>query len=152
QPRRDLLQQPSIAVRVVELGVRAVGGVIGRGPAETAVRAVDLKLRACRFVVEHLGDRGTAGGEFVSCSLDVRDDQVEALSRAGGSRRHLRAELDRRRGARWRELDDSEAVVEGEVGIEPPTEVPIELLRTVDIRYRDDDGLELQVSSLDARD
>jgi hypothetical protein len=33
------------------------------------------------------------------------------------------------------------------VGIEPPPEPPIELLRTVDIRDRDDDDFELHVDS-----
>jgi hypothetical protein len=42
--------------------------------------------------------------------------------------------LDRAPRAGRRELDDPEAVIEGEVGVEPPPEVPVELLRAVDIR------------------
>ena len=39
QPRRDLLQQPAVAVRIAEGGEGTVGGVIGRGPGDPAVRA-----------------------------------------------------------------------------------------------------------------
>src|SRR5262249_37440280 len=78
------------------------------------------------------------------------DDKVEALGRAGRGRRDVRAELDRALRAGRRELHDPEAVIEAEVGVEPPTEVPIELLRVVDIRDGNDDGLELQVDVLNA--
>ena len=77
--------------------------------------------------MEHLADLGTAGDELVAGSLDVGDDQVEALRRAGHGRRDVRPELDRARRARRRELDDPEAVVEGEVGVEPPPEAAVEL-------------------------
>ena len=46
-----------------------------------------------------------------------------------------------------RELDDPEAVVEREVGVEPPPEALVERLRAVDVRDRDDDDLELQVDA-----
>ena len=145
QPGRDLLQQPAVAVRVAERGERAVAGVIGRGAADAAARAVGLELSAGRPGVEHLADLGTAGGELVARGLDIGDDQVQALGRAGRGRRDVRAELDRARRARRRELDDPEAVIEGEVGVEPPSEPPVELLRAVDIRDGDDDHLELHV-------
>ena len=48
-------------------------------------------------------------------------------------------------GAGRRELDDPEAVVDGEVGVEPPPEAAVELLRAVDVRDGDDDDLELHV-------
>ena len=151
QPGRDLLQQPAVAVRVAERGEGAVAGVIGRGAADATARAVGLELSARRPGVEHLADLDTAGGELVARSLDVGDDQVEALGRAGRGRRDVRAELDRAPRAGRRELDDPEAVIEGEVGVEPPPEPPVELLRAVDIRDGDDDHLELHVDVLDAR-
>jgi hypothetical protein len=43
------------------------------------------------------------------------------------------------------ELDDPEAVIEGEVSVEPPPKVPVELLRAVDIRDGNDDHLKLHV-------
>ena len=125
--------------------------MIGRGPADATARAVGLELSARRPGVEHLADLDTAGDEFVARSLDVGDDQVQALGRAGRGRRDLRAELDRAPRAGRRELDDPEAVIEREVGVEPPPEFRVELLRAVDIRDGDDDDLELQVDFGNAR-
>jgi len=76
--------------------------------------------------VEHLADLDTASDEFVARSLDVGDDQVEAVRRAGRGRRDVRAELDRAPRSGRRELNDPEAVIEGEVGVEPPPEFPVE--------------------------
>ena len=133
QPRRDLLQQPAVAVRVAERGEGAVAGVIGRGPADATARAVGLELSARRPGVEHLADLDTAGDELVARSLDVGDDQVEALGRAGRGRRDVRAELNRAPRAGRRELDDPEAVIEGEVGVEPPAQRLIEALGAIDV-------------------
>jgi hypothetical protein len=44
-----------------------------------------------------------------------------------------------------------EAVVEGEVGVEPPPEVPVERFHSVNIRDGDDGDLELHIDSRDAR-
>ena len=124
--------------------------MIGRGPADATARAVGLELRARRPGVENHADLDTAGDEFVARSLDVGNDQVEALGRAARGRRDVRSELNRAPGAARCELDDPEAVVEAEVGVEPPPEPPVELLRAVDIRDGDDDRLELHIDSRDA--
>src|SRR5438128_1623906 len=123
--------------------------MIGRGPGDATARAVGLELSTRSLGVEHLADLDTAGSQFTARSLDIGGDQVETLGRAGGGRRDVRAELDRAPGAGRRELDDPEAVIEGKVGVEPPPEAPIELLRAVDIRDGDDDRLELQVDVFD---
>ena len=145
QPRRDLLQQPAVAVRVAERGEGAVAAVVGRRARSTRPRAVGLELGARLLGVEHLADLDAAGGELVARGLDVGDDQVEALGRARRGRGDLRAELDRAPRAGRRELDDPEAVVEGEVGVEPPAEARVERLGAIDVGDRDDDGLELHV-------
>jgi hypothetical protein len=49
-----------------------------------------------------------------------------------------------------RELDDPEAVIEPEVGVQPPPEPPIEFLHAVDIRNGDDDHFELHIDFRDA--
>ena len=54
-------------------------------------------------------------------------------------------------GARRRELDHAEVVTRGEIGVEPPPEPSVELLRAVDIRDGDDDQLELHVDFRGAR-
>ena len=87
QPRRDLLEQPAVAVRVAERGERAVAGVLGRGAADATARAVGLEPSARRRVVEHLADLDAARGELVARGLDVGDDQVQALGRARRGRR-----------------------------------------------------------------
>src|SRR5262249_10520768 len=136
-----------------ERGERAIAGVIGRGPADSTSRAIGLELSSRRAAVEHLADPGPAGDELIARRLDVGDDQVEALYRAGRGWRDLRAELDRARRAGRRELDDSEAVVEGEIGVQLPPQAPVEALGAVDVGHRDDDDLELclHVPALTAR-
>jgi hypothetical protein len=49
-----------------------------------------------------------------------------------------------------RELDDAEAVNDGEVGIEAPPKVCEELLRPVDFRDRDDERFELYVFPIES--
>src|SRR4029079_15112016 len=44
-----------------------------------------------------------------------------------------------------RELDDPEAVVEREVGVELPSEARVEAPRALDLRDRNDDDFELQI-------
>jgi len=84
--------------------------------------------------VEDCADLGTAGSELVARSLDVGDDQVQTLGRAGRGRGDVRAELDRTSRTGWRELDDPKTVVEGEVGVESPPELRVERLRSIDVR------------------
>ena len=90
-------------------------------------------------VVEHLADLDAATEQLVAGGLDVGDDQVQALGGAGCRRGDVLAEDDRAPGARRRELDHAEVVTGVEVGVEPPPEPPVELLRAVDIRDGDDD-------------
>src|SRR5262249_44628519 len=89
---RDLLEQPAVAVRVAERDERTVAGVFGGRPAESTARAIGLELSARRPSVEHLAGLDTAGDEFVTRSLDVGDDEVEALGRARRGGRDLGAE------------------------------------------------------------
>ena len=96
-------------------------------------------------VVEHLADLDSATEQLVAGGLDVGDDQVQALGGAGCRRGDVLAEDDRAPGARRRELDHAQVVTAGEVGVEPPPELRVELLRAVDIRDGDDDDLELHV-------
>ena len=95
--------------------------------------------------MEHLADLDAATEQFVAGGLDVGDDQVQALGRAGRRRGDVLAEDDRAPepgGVNWMY---AEVVAVGEVGVEPPTEAAVESLGAVDIRNRDDDDLELHV-------
>src|SRR5262245_57421651 len=107
--------------------------MFGRGSADSATRAVRLKLRSRDRRMEHLADLGAPGNELVARRRDVGDDQVVAPSRARRGRRDVRTELDRARRAGRRELDDAEAVVEREVGVPPPPERLVEALGAIDV-------------------
>src|SRR5262249_50537037 len=146
QPCRDLLQQPAVPIRIAKRRKRAVRLVFRRRSAD-AVRAVGSELRARRPWVEHLADLDPTSVQFPACSLDIGDDQVQALRRARRGRGDLRPELNRTARSGRRELHDPEAVVEGEVRVEPPPEARVKLLRTLDLRNRDDDPPELQADT-----
>ena len=153
QPRRDFLEQPAVPVRIAKRGERTVAAMLG-------VRTVDPDppkqvgfVRASVHVaaaVEHLADLNAATKQIVPSSFDVGDDQIQALSRAGNRPSDVLAEDDRASGARRRELDHAEVVTVVIVGVEPPPEPPVELLRAVDIGDGDDDYLELRFDSCDA--
>src|SRR3954462_14712968 len=93
--------------------------------------------------MEYLAHLDTAPQQVVARRLDVGHHQEHAL---GGSWCALAglSEVNRALGSRRRELNCAVTAV-AEVGVEPPAETPIELLRAVDIRDRDGDHLELQV-------
>src|SRR5271167_3762427 len=147
QPRCDFLKQPSIAVGITKRGERAVGSMLGCWPAD-ATAAVDLELSARRSGVEHLTHLNTACDKIFPCCLDIGDDQVEAFGRAWRSGCHLHAKLNRAPGTGRRELDNPETVIEREVGVEPPPQFGVELLRAVNIRDRNYNHLELHIYSL----
>ena len=75
-------------------------------------------------VVEHLADLDAATEQLFAGSLDVGDDQVQALGGAGCRRGDVLAEDDRAPGARRRELDHAEVFTVVVVGVEPPPEPP----------------------------
>jgi hypothetical protein len=99
--------------------------------------------------VEHLAHLDAAPRQLVARGLDVGDDQ-EHLRGAGHGGREVRAKVNRARGARRRELDHV-FLVRDEVGVEPPAEGRVELLRSVDIRDGNGDDLELHVDLPDTR-
>src|SRR5215470_9647668 len=98
------------------------------------------------FVVEHLADLNAAIAQLRSGGLKVGNDQVQTLGGTGPLCGDVPAEDDRATGARWRELDYAEVVFVGEVGVEPPSELRVELLRPIHIRNGQNDNLELHVN------
>src|SRR5215207_8472618 len=132
----DLLQQPAIAVGVVEDRVRTVAPIVRRG---TAYRAAERSGPLSEM--EYLTDLDTALQQVVARSLDVGNNQEHPL---GGSRCALAglAKVNRALGSRRRELDCALIAV-AEVGVEPPPETFIELFRAVNVRHRDGNHFEL---------
>src|SRR3954452_18985044 len=89
--------------------------------------------------------------EFGPSSFNIGDDQVQALRRAWCRRRYVLAEDDGGPGTRRRELDNAEVITVVEIGVKPPPDLPVELLRAVYIRDGDDDHFELHVNSRSCR-
>ncbi len=102
--------------------------MIGHGPTDATARTVGLELSAGGLGVKRLARVDTVRRGITHRGVDIGDDRVQALGRAGRGRRDVRAELNGAPRPGRRELDDPEAVVEGKVGVEPPLEAPIELL------------------------
>src|SRR5690348_14408534 len=117
---------------------------MGCRPANATTCALGLELSAGLSGVEHLADLDAAIYELGARRLDVGHDEIKTLGRAGCGGRDIRAELNRTPRAGRRELDHPEPI-EGKVGVEPPTQVAVKALGTIDVRNRDDDDLELQV-------
>ena len=95
--------------------------------------------------MEHLAHVDTATDELGARCLDVRHDEIKSACRARRGRCDSRAEVDRARRARRRELHDPKLVTDDEVGVEPPTQAAVKALGAIDVRNRDDDDLELHV-------
>src|SRR6202011_1881455 len=142
--------QPAVAVRITERSERPVAAMLRIRTADPdpskQVGLVRARVDA-GGVVEHFADLDAAIEQFFAGGLDVGDDQVQALGGAGCRRGDVLAEDDRAPRARRRELDHAEVFTAVVVGVEPPPEPPVELLGAVDIRYRDDDYLELHGNS-----
>src|SRR5580704_12794637 len=96
-------------------------------------------------VMEHLADLDPPVNHRSARRLDVRDDHIHALCRPWGRRRNILAEDDRTTGARRSELNDSVVAATLEVGIEPPAQTAVELLRAIHIRDRDHYDFELRI-------
>ncbi|CCM77332.1 hypothetical protein BN77_0272 [Rhizobium mesoamericanum STM3625] len=82
-------------------------------------------------IMEHLTYVYPALHKLGASHLHVGDDKMETLRGAGYSGCHVLAEDDRTRRPRRGELNDSEIVTRDDVGIEPPAEIGVKLLGTV---------------------
>ena len=86
QSLRDLLEQPAVAVRIIERGERTVAVVLGiramePNPAKQ-IRLVGSGVRVGR-AMERFADLDTATNQIVASGVDVGNDQIESL---GGTR------------------------------------------------------------------
>jgi hypothetical protein len=97
------------------------------------------------LVVEHLTDLHAVPGDLIAGRLDVVDDQQELLHRSWCRGRDPGAEDHRARRARRRQLHDPEVRAGGEVGVQPPPELLVEVPGPVHVGDRQHDDLELHV-------
>src|SRR4029077_14024863 len=91
-----------------------------------------------------VADLDAATHEFGVRGLDVGDDQ-SASGRGGRSRRESQTERKRCPGAGWGKLDDAEPAHRGDVVVEPPTQMVVELLGPTDVGHRNDVDLEVHL-------
>jgi hypothetical protein len=83
--------------------------------------------------MEHFAHVDTASDEIGARCLDIGHDEVKAACRSWLGRRGSRAEVDRARRARRRELYAPKRVTLDEVGVEPPTQVAVEAFGAIDV-------------------
>src|SRR3954453_9377237 len=121
QAGRDLLKQPSVAVRILERRVREV-----RAPGQVEPGGLRLFL--------HLGDVDPAAGEIFPGGVDVLDRQVQPVKGSGFHRRDALAEMDRALRVGRRHLHLPEVVTDDQVDVQPPSQALIEALCAIDIR------------------
>src|ERR1700739_3010984 len=86
KPRLDLLEQPPVAIRIAERGI---------GLVRAALRVWSRNTSPSE--VEHLADLDAAADEIRTRSVDVGDDQQQALDGAGLICGEARPESDRAR-------------------------------------------------------
>src|SRR3954447_2402632 len=130
-PGRDLLEQPAVAVRVAEGGVREV-----RPPGQVDPGGLRLLL--------HLADVDAAADEILPGGVDVLDRQVQLLEGPGLHRRNALAEMDRGLRAGRRHLHLPE-VAEVDIDVQAPPKALIEAQCPIDIGDRDRHDLEPHV-------
>src|ERR1700733_5690234 len=123
---------------------------IGAVDARTSKQVGLVLARIHAVVVEHFADLDAAIEQCFAGSLNVGDDQVHTLRRAGCRRGGISAKDDRGPGTRRSELDHAEVFTIVEVGVESPPKLLVELFRTIHIRDRDNHDLELHVHWRDA--
>src|SRR6266851_1760607 len=146
--RRDLLDQPAVAVRVAERDERAVALVIrsraGYPPPGPGV------VEYPAGVVEYLAHLGAAAGELGPGRLDVGDGQLQAVSRTRRGRRDPGAEDDRALGGGRGQLHHPEVLTGGAVGIQPPAQRLVEVLGLVHVGHGHHHDLEFHVHDCDS--
>src|ERR1700733_214542 len=131
QPRRNLLKQPAVAVRVAERGEGSIAAML-------RVRTVDpyppkqIRLLRARGrisgAMEDLADLTSTTEQIAAGCFNVGDDQVKALNRARSYPSDVLAKDHRAPGARRRELNHAKVVAVVVVGVESPPEPRVKLL------------------------
>jgi hypothetical protein len=140
--RRDLLEEPAVAIRIIEGGKREVRAtlrvVAGGAPFTACVQEITLEM-------EGITDVDAVRGELGACGVDVIDHEERSLD---GSRRRARkplAEHDRAWRSRRSHLHQAPVFAGGEVAVQTPPQAPVESLGAFDIGHRKDDDFELQI-------
>ena len=122
EPRRDLLEQPLIAIRVVEGRVSLIGATLRVTAGDTPAGQM-----------EHLADVGAVFYEVLTRCVNITNGQQQALSGTGRRCGQALPERDRAFGVRGGQLDDPEVVTDDDIRVQPPPEPLVERFGPVDI-------------------
>src|SRR5271155_3283982 len=141
EARCDLLDQPPVAVGIVEGKERPVACALGIGAAEPG-------LGRERRAMPHLTGFDASADEIVVGRFDFGDGQTPH-GRARRGRRDSRAERDGAGRSRRGELDEANVVTRGDVIVESPSQPFVELLGSFDVGYGDDVDLKVHVDQVD---
>src|SRR4030095_14896301 len=95
--------------------------------------------------MERIAHIGATAYELPACRFQIRHDEIQILDRARRCGRDSLAEMDGARRAGRCHLDGPPIRTVGEFAVESPSKALIEALGTVDVGYRKDDDLELQI-------
>jgi hypothetical protein len=98
----------------------------------------------------HFAHVDTAADEIVPGGVDVLDREEQPVTGARLHRREALAEVDRALRVGRSELHRPDLVAEGQVGVQPPSDAPIEALRPIDIGNGQRHHLEPHVHTLSA--
>src|SRR5215207_3754009 len=143
EPRRDLLEQPAVPVRVLERGEREVGTAFGVAPADA--RVLQGVVEGAAGVVEDLAHVNAAGDEVGAGGVEVFYGEDEAVGRARLGRRDPLAEDDRGSRVVRRHLHGAVGVARRDVDVEPPAEIFVERLGAVYVGNAEQHDFELHV-------
>ncbi len=100
----------------------------------------------------HVADGGAPAGERRAYGVDILDDELDALDRAGVAERQADPDHDRAGRAGRRHLHDPHALAGADVVVEVEADLlGVEGLRRVDVGDRDGDYFELQIHAASFR-
>src|SRR3954466_15832265 len=113
EPGRDLLEQPAVAVRVLERG-------------EPEVRRPFRRLEAGRPLLVYLADLDAAADEVVPGGVDVLHREDPTVEGPGLTRRGALPAVDRAPRVGRGELHVAHVVADGNVGVQPLSDALVE--------------------------
>src|SRR4051794_22871529 len=134
EPLPDFLEQPPVAVRIPEGGVRAVGTTLRIRPRGARSRVgVKPPAETAAAVVEYLADLNPAREQLAPGGVDIIHRQQKTDYRAGRGRRDPLSEDDRCLRARGGEVHSAVVRVAGIVDVQAKPELLVEALCPIDV-------------------
>lgn len=141
----QLLEEPTVPIRVVERSVRSVTASLRMQSVNAACTANMVEHSA--GVVERLTHLHPAFDELGTCCLQIGHYEVEVLRRARRGRCEALAEDNGASLTGGRELYDAKLITRDKVQVESPTQIRVKTLGAIHVGDRNDNHLELHVGA-----